>query len=209
MCISTGLYFAHGNKTTKFVTPWTVAPRLLCPWNSPGKNTGLGCHSRLQRILPTQGLNPGLLHCRQVRYHLSRREPHTWLLCVFPAVYCSLRSILHVTCYAPYPATRSVLRATHMHTLSRTLCTTYAHTEPHVVHDHSMRCMARVFLAFVGAQLIHNVLLASGYSEVNQLCARICPLSFRPPSQAGHCMTLRRVPCALQWVLISRLFYMQ
>ena len=91
----------------------------------------------------------------------------------------------------------------------RVACYTYAHTEPHVVHDHSMRCMARVFLAFVGAQLIHNVLLASGYSEVNQLCTRICPLSFRPPSQAGHCMTLRRVPCALQWVLISRLFYMQ
>ena len=29
--------------------------RLLCPWNSPGKNTGLGCHSLLQGIFPTQG----------------------------------------------------------------------------------------------------------------------------------------------------------
>ena len=27
-----------------FVTPWTVALRLLCPWDSPGKNTGVGCH---------------------------------------------------------------------------------------------------------------------------------------------------------------------
>ena len=35
--------------------------RLLCPWDSPGKNTGVGCHSLLQRIFPTQGLNPGLL----------------------------------------------------------------------------------------------------------------------------------------------------
>jgi len=26
------------------VTPWTVATRLLCPWDSPGKNTGVGCH---------------------------------------------------------------------------------------------------------------------------------------------------------------------
>jgi len=25
-------------------TPWTVATRLLCPWDSPGKNTGVGCH---------------------------------------------------------------------------------------------------------------------------------------------------------------------
>ena len=32
--------------------------RLLCPWDSPGKNTGMGCHSLLQRIFPTQGSNP-------------------------------------------------------------------------------------------------------------------------------------------------------
>ena len=36
--------------------------RLLCPWNSPGKNTGVGYHTLLQGIFPTQGLNPGLLH---------------------------------------------------------------------------------------------------------------------------------------------------
>ena len=34
--------------------------RLLCPWDSPGKNTGVGCHALLQVILPTQGLNPCL-----------------------------------------------------------------------------------------------------------------------------------------------------
>ena len=45
--------------------------RLLCPWNSPGKNTGLGCHSLLQGIFPTRGSNPSLLHCRQILYHLS------------------------------------------------------------------------------------------------------------------------------------------
>ena len=45
--------------------------RLLCPWNSPGKNTGVGSLSLLQGIFPTQRLNPGLLHCRQILYHLS------------------------------------------------------------------------------------------------------------------------------------------
>ena len=40
------------------VTPWTVACRLLCPWDSPGKNTGLHCHFLFQRILPTQGIEP-------------------------------------------------------------------------------------------------------------------------------------------------------
>ena len=47
--------------------------RLLCPWNSPGKNTGMGCHVLLQGIFPTQGLNPGLPHCRRTLYHLSHQ----------------------------------------------------------------------------------------------------------------------------------------
>ena len=48
--------------------------RLLCPWNSPGKNTGVGCHSLSQRIFPTEGSNPGLLHCRQILYLLSHQR---------------------------------------------------------------------------------------------------------------------------------------
>ena len=45
--------------------------RLLCPWDFPGKDTGVSCHFLLQGIFPTQGLNPGLLHCRQILYWLS------------------------------------------------------------------------------------------------------------------------------------------
>ena len=56
-----------------FVSPWTVGARLLCPWNSPGKNTGVGCHSLLQGIFPTLGSNLGLLHCRQILYCLSHQ----------------------------------------------------------------------------------------------------------------------------------------
>ena len=41
---------------------WTVATRLLCPWDSPGKNAGAGCHALLQGIFPTQGSSPHLLH---------------------------------------------------------------------------------------------------------------------------------------------------
>ena len=48
--------------------------RLLCPWNSPGKNTGLGSHSFLQGIFLTQGLNPGLLHCKHCLYCLSHQD---------------------------------------------------------------------------------------------------------------------------------------
>ena len=40
--------------------------------DSPGKNTGVGCHSLLQGIFPTQGLKPSLLHCRTILYWLSQ-----------------------------------------------------------------------------------------------------------------------------------------
>ena len=48
--------------------------RLLCPWNSPGKNTGVGCHSLLQGSFPNHRLNQSLLHCRQILHHLSHQK---------------------------------------------------------------------------------------------------------------------------------------
>ena len=56
-----------------FATPWTVPARLLHPWDSPGKNSEVGCHVLLQRIFPTQWSNLGLLHCRQTFYRLSHQ----------------------------------------------------------------------------------------------------------------------------------------
>ena len=49
-----------------FETPW-----IYSPWNSPGHNTGVGSLSLLQGTFPTQGLNPGLPHCRWVLYQRS------------------------------------------------------------------------------------------------------------------------------------------
>ena len=46
---------------------------LYSPWNSPGKNTGVGSCSLLQGIFLSQGLNPGLPHCRQILYQLSHQ----------------------------------------------------------------------------------------------------------------------------------------
>ena len=42
-------------------TPWTAALRLLCPRDSPGKGTAVGCHALLQGIFLTQGSDPRLL----------------------------------------------------------------------------------------------------------------------------------------------------
>ena len=50
-----------------------LSPPGSCPWDSPDKNTGVDCHSLPQRFFPTQGSNPGLLHCRRILYHLSQQ----------------------------------------------------------------------------------------------------------------------------------------
>ena len=42
--------------------------------DSPGKNTGVGCHALFQGIFPSQGSNPGLPHCRRILYCLSHQE---------------------------------------------------------------------------------------------------------------------------------------
>ena len=53
---------------------------LSRPWNSPGQNTGVGSLSLLQGIFPTQGSDPGLLHCRRIFYQLSHKgSPGTQL----------------------------------------------------------------------------------------------------------------------------------
>ena len=41
--------------------------------DSPGKNTGVGCHALLQGLFPTQGSNPGLPHCRWILYCLNHQ----------------------------------------------------------------------------------------------------------------------------------------
>ena len=50
--------------------------RLLCSWDFPGKNTGVGCHFLLHVIFLIQGQNPCLLPCRQFLYHWATREAH-------------------------------------------------------------------------------------------------------------------------------------
>ena len=46
---------------------------LHSPWNSPGQNTGVGGLSLFQGIFPTQGLKPGVPHCRWILYQLSHQ----------------------------------------------------------------------------------------------------------------------------------------
>ena len=58
---------------------------LYSPWNSPGQNTGVGCHSLLQGIFPTQEPNSGLSHCRWILYQLSHQgNPRTLEWVAYP-----------------------------------------------------------------------------------------------------------------------------
>ena len=79
MCKVSLIVNMHANVLSHSVVSNSFRPhglwpaRLLCPRDSPGKNTGVGCHFLLQGIFPTHRLNQGLLHCRQILYHLSHQ----------------------------------------------------------------------------------------------------------------------------------------
>ena len=75
---------------------------LYSPWNSPGQNTGVGSFL-FQGIFPTQGLNPGLPHCRWILYQLSHRgRPQVleWVAYLFSSGSSQPRSQTGVSCIA-------------------------------------------------------------------------------------------------------------
>ena len=75
--------------------------------DSPGKNTGVDCHVLLQGIFPTQGSNPGLLHCRRFLSHLSTREAlcQVYKACNIPCLAPPLIKVRHshhgMVCHSP------------------------------------------------------------------------------------------------------------
>ena len=85
--------------------------RFLCPWDSPGKNTRVGCHCLLQWIFPTQGWNPHL-HCRWILCCLSYQGSLCVCVCVcvcyvYVYIYIYAMYILHlhkpvISCWALY-----------------------------------------------------------------------------------------------------------
>ena len=69
--------------------------RLLCPWDSLGKNTGVGCHFILQGIFLTQGLNLCFLHCQADSLPLSHQESPC-VLFVLQGIFPTQESNLHL-----------------------------------------------------------------------------------------------------------------
>ena len=93
--------------------------RLLCPWDSPGKNTGVGCHAPLQGIFPTQGWKLcllHLLHCRQILYCWATREAPCEIFFIIIStdgwgnkISRTLRNLFNVTCAWTRQDSNSVL----------------------------------------------------------------------------------------------------
>ena len=86
---------------------------LYNPWNSPGQNSGVGSLSLLQGICPTQGLNPGLPHCRWILYQLSyQRSPRIleWVAYRFSSGSSQRRNWSGISCTAGRLFTNWALR---------------------------------------------------------------------------------------------------
>ena len=82
--------------------------RLLCPWDSPGKNTAVGCHALFQGIFPTQGSNPGslcLLHWQADSFTTGPPGKPPWI-CNHTKICITQRQ---TTAYLPGTLTHKVL----------------------------------------------------------------------------------------------------
>ena len=81
--VECAMLLSHFSCVWLFVTLCMTACQIPHPWDSPGKNIGMGCHFLLQGIFPTQGWNLSLPHCRQIPYCWATREVdlgECWLL---------------------------------------------------------------------------------------------------------------------------------
>ena len=67
--------------------------------DSPGKNTGVGCHALLQGIFPMQGSNPGLLHCREILYYLSHQgSPYIYMTHILHGTHMYKNTVVPTDC---------------------------------------------------------------------------------------------------------------
>ena len=96
--------------------------------DSPGKNTGVGCHALLQGIFPTQGSNPGPPHCRQNHYCLSHQgspfKPY-----LFPKFKIISIHIFHITFHYSFACI-------HMHMYYKHILYIYRFMHTHITYNY-------------------------------------------------------------------------
>ena len=117
-CISTVLCLVIQSCLTLWDSMDCSPPGSSAHGDSPGKNTGVGCHDLHQGIFPTQGSNPGLPHCRQILYCLSHQESPwilEWVAYFFSRGSSRPRNWTKVSCIAGGFFTSWAIRGTHTH----------------------------------------------------------------------------------------------
>ena len=77
VCVCVCVCISHSVMSNSLWPRGLQPSRLLCSWDSLGKNTGVSCNFLLQGIFPIQESNLGLLHCRQILYHLNHQGSDT------------------------------------------------------------------------------------------------------------------------------------
>ena len=94
-------FWESESKSRSFVSSSLWPHGLYSPWNSLGLNAGVGSLSLHQGIFPTQGLYPGLLHCRWILYQRSRQgSPRIleWVAYPFLSRFSQPRNWTRVSC---------------------------------------------------------------------------------------------------------------
>ena len=82
-CVCMGACMLSCQIVSNSLQPHGLQPkRILCPWDFPGKNTGVGCHFLLQGILLTQGSNPHLLCLLHWQTGSLPLSPWAYILCL-------------------------------------------------------------------------------------------------------------------------------
>ena len=103
-----GCMLSHFSHAWLFATLWTVPARLLCAWNSPGKNTGVGCYFLFQGIFPTKDQTHISWIGRQILYYSF----HPW---------SPPRRTCYVSSGLPVPHQLQESTQTHAHRVSDTI----------------------------------------------------------------------------------------
>ena len=153
---------------------------LYSPWNSPGQNSGVGSQSLLQEVFPTQGSNPGLLHCRQILYRLSyQRSPRIleWIAYPFSRGHFQPRNGTKIFC---------IVGRLSRTWLSNTFPFIYTHTHTYI-HTHAQ-------IIYIISELL---LLLLSHSVVPD---SLHPIDCSPPGSSVHAIFQVRI---LAWAAIS------
>ena len=152
LIINISLYlYIYGESASHSVMSDSLWPHgLYSSWNSPVQNTGVGSLPLLQGIFPTQGLNPGLSHCRWILYHLSHQgSPRIleWMAYPFSRVTSWPSNQTGVSCIAGGFFISSAIREVH--------CIGFIHAHTHT-HTHTLMYTTYIFVIHIWITLLYT-----------------------------------------------------